>query len=111
MRKEIEKGYVLKFSLAIIVIVIGVMIAKFNSNKMEEIKVQKEMDSIDAYMKNWYENIDTNGNGIPDLDESNNIQRYDGFYDVPAGADSIIIVKGKLYGMNDDKTKWIRLKK
>ena len=110
MRKEIEKGYVLKFSLAIIILAVGVMIAKYNSNKLEEIKVQEEMDSIDAYMKHWYETIDTNGNGVPDLDERNGIQRYNSFYDIPAGADSIIIVKGKLYGMNKDKTKWKRLR-
>ena len=28
-----------------------------------------DYENSDEYMKNWYEKIDTNSNGVPDLDE------------------------------------------
>ena len=35
------------------------------------------MDSIDAYMKHWYEVVDTNGNGTPDAEEGDYYDHYD----------------------------------
>ena len=125
MRDEIEKELIFKAAIIVIVASIIAIVIRYSynhyseSNKLlntiiedqKEIRVQENIDSIDAYMENWYENIDTNSNGVPDADEENNIPSYNSFFDIPAGANSIIIVKGKLYGMNDDKTEWIRIKK
>ena len=125
MRDEIKKELVFKAAIIIIIVSILAIAMRYSwemyteandflniiIEDQKEIRVQENIDSIDAYMENWYENIDTNSNGVPDADEENNIPSYNSFFDIPAGANSIIIVKGKLYGMNDDKTEWIRIKK
>ncbi len=73
MNKEITNGLVLKFSVAIICLTFIVLIFKFGMNTQQEEILKREMDSIDAYMKHWYNVVDTNGNGIPDLDEKLNL--------------------------------------
>ena len=137
MKEEIKRGLVLKASILVICLSITAIVYKFagNSNNVYDHNTidtiltltpssvetldnkrihtwPEDVDTLDAYMKHWYEVVDTNSNGEPDAEESSNkIKEYEGFYDVPAGADSIIMVKGKLYGMNDEKTEWVRLKK
>jgi hypothetical protein len=107
MREEIKKGYVLKAAIIVIIISLFAIAMRYSWNMyseandllntiiedQKEIRVQEEIDSIDAYMEHWYEVVDTNGNGVPDADEEKNIPRYKSFYDIPAGAGSIIIVK------------------
>ena len=125
MRDEIKKELVLRAAIIVIIVSILAIAMRYSWNIYSEcndllntiiedqkgVNNKQEMDSIDVYMENWYENIDTNSNGVPDADEEENIPRYNSFFDVPAGANSVILVKGKLYGMNGDKTEWIRLKK
>ena len=125
MWDEIKKELVLRAAIIVIIVSILAIAMRYSwemyteandflniiIEDQKEIHVQENMDSIDAYMEHWYEVVDTNSNGVPDADEVENIPRYNSFYDVPAGANSVIVVKGKLYGMNGDKTEWIRLKK
>ena len=137
MKEEIKRGLVLKASILVICLSITAMVYKFagNSNNVYDYNTidtiltltpssvetlgnkrihtwPEDVDTLDAYMKHWYEVVDTNSDGVPDIEENIfEIIEYEGFYDVPAGADSIIMVKGKLYGMNDEKTEWVRLKK
>ena len=71
MTEEVKKGLVLKGSLLVISIAIVVLVFKFSgSNNVYEDIQKQELDSIETYMKQWYEKIDTNGNGVPDADEN-----------------------------------------
>tara|TARA_R110000824_G_scaffold33981_4_gene108505 strand:+ start:3189 stop:3527 length:339 start_codon:yes stop_codon:yes gene_type:complete len=71
MTEEVKRGLVLKVSLFVICISIVVLVFKFSgSNNVYEDIQKQELDSIEAYMKHWYEKIDTNGNGVPDADEN-----------------------------------------
>ena len=71
MTEEVKRGLVLKVSLFVICISITVMVFKFSgSNNVYEDIQRQELDSIEAYMKHWYEKIDTNSNGVPDVDEN-----------------------------------------
>ena len=40
--------------------------------KLDEVEAQREMDSVDAYHKYWYEVLDTNSNGEIDDTEKQN---------------------------------------
>jgi hypothetical protein len=95
MTEEVKRGWVLKFSLFIICISIIVIVCRFagTSNTVEgnhtidtiltltpssvETLAHKrihtwpeDVDTLDAYMKHWYEVVDTNSNGVPDLEEN-----------------------------------------
>ena len=44
---------------------------------------------------------------VVDCSYYDTIPTYNSFHDVPAGIDTIIIIDGILYKINDDKTLWI----
>ena len=97
MKEEIKRGLVLKASILIICLSITAMVFKFagNSNNVYEDNIidtililtpssvetldhkrihtwPEDIDTLDAYMKHWYEVVDTNSDGEPDLEEKNN---------------------------------------
>ena len=95
MTEEVKRGWVLKFSIFIICISIIAIVYRFagNSNNVDENNTidtiltstlssvetlahkrihtwPEDVDTLESYMKHWYEVVDTNSNGVPDLEEN-----------------------------------------
>jgi hypothetical protein len=95
MKEEIKRELVLKVSILVICLSITVMVFKFagNSNNVYEDNTidtiltltpssvetldhkrihtwPEDVDTLGVYMKHWYEVVDTNSDGVPDVEES-----------------------------------------